>query len=111
MYFFNLKVKGLSLVEWLMRDCNRYFFTFVLYYDQADKVEYISHIKEIPLKESRNAAMALFCRLSVGRDHLVTSRAHIQSHTDEHRPSQLGQVHYTAQMHSYLQYRCVHTHA
>ena len=29
---------------------------------QADKVQYINHIKEIPTKEGRNAAMALFCR-------------------------------------------------
>lgn len=30
--------------------------------DEADKVQYINHIKEIPTKEGRNAAMALFCR-------------------------------------------------
>ncbi|XP_071949361.1 intraflagellar transport protein 80 homolog [Antedon mediterranea] len=29
--------------------------------DEADKVQYILHIKEIPLKEARNAEMALFC--------------------------------------------------
>lgn len=28
---------------------------------QADKVEYINSIKELPSKEARNAAMALFC--------------------------------------------------
>ena len=31
-------------------------------YLKADKVQYINHIKEIPTKEGRNAAMALFCR-------------------------------------------------
>lgn len=30
--------------------------------DEADKVQYINHIKEIPSQEGRNAAMALFCR-------------------------------------------------
>lgn len=29
--------------------------------DEADKVEFIIHIKEIPSKEARNAEMALFC--------------------------------------------------
>lgn len=29
---------------------------------QADKVQYINHVKEIPTKEGRNAAMALFCQ-------------------------------------------------
>ncbi|XP_046852298.1 intraflagellar transport protein 80 homolog [Xenia sp. Carnegie-2017] len=29
--------------------------------DEADKVQYINHVKEIPSKEGRNAAMALFC--------------------------------------------------
>lgn len=29
--------------------------------DEADKVQYINYIKEIPTKEGRNAAMALFC--------------------------------------------------
>ena len=29
---------------------------------QADKVQYINHVKEIPSKEGRLAAMALFCR-------------------------------------------------
>lgn len=33
-----------------------------VYDQQADKVQYINHIKEIPTKEGRNAAMALFCR-------------------------------------------------
>lgn len=28
---------------------------------QADKVQFIQHIKEIPSKEARNAEMALFC--------------------------------------------------
>jgi len=36
--------------------------TFSWYDPQADKVQYINHIKEIPSKEGRNAAMALFCR-------------------------------------------------
>eukprot|EP00795_Rhopilema_esculentum_P016998 gene16997-8502_t len=30
--------------------------------EEADKVQYINHVKEIPSKEGRLAAMALFCR-------------------------------------------------